>query len=251
MSGNVVSNQGSAYGNLYLDNGSQYWTVTSDVVLVDPKADVAQPDPDRSYWVYVQVDPPVAKNNSITGSFTNDPTLFTPNPIDPSNTVAAPTVLMNGDLSPAASIVSAAGTPLRSPEIAQGKPSTASSVYDTGHPVGAANDGNGYDGWSPSATDTSPWWQVDLGANVSIDAVEVVSRWAIDQPVTRRSYQIVASTDPTFASPVVIGQVDATGIPHRAIYAVDVSPPVVARYVRVAKTTPEYFFLGEVRIHGK
>ena len=188
MSGNVVSNQGSAYGNLYLDNGSQYWTVTSDVVLVDPKADVAQPDPDRSYWVYVQVDPPVAKNNSITGSFTNDPTLFTPNPIDPSNTVAAPTVLMNGDLSPAASIVvGRRHASLRSPEIAQGKPSTASSVYDTGHPVGAANDGNGYDGWSPSATDTSPWWQVDLGANVSIDAVEVVSRWAIDQPVTRRS----------------------------------------------------------------
>jgi hypothetical protein len=30
-----------------------------------------------------------------------------------------------------------------------------------------------------------------------------------------------------------------------------VSPAVTARYVRVAKTVPEYFFVGEVRVHGK
>ena len=251
MNGNVISNQGSAYGNLYLDNGSQHWTVTNDVVLVDPKADVAQPDPDRSYWVYVQVFAPLATNNAISGAFTNDPTLFTPAPIDPSNTVAAPTVLVNGDLSPAASILAAAGTPLRSPEIAAGKPSSASSEYDSGHVAALGNDGNAYDGWSPSATDASPWWEVDLGAGASIDAVEVVSRWAIDQPVTRRSYRVVASMDPSFASFAVLGSVDATGIPHRAIFATDVSPPVLARYVRVEKTVGEYFFLGEVRVHGK
>jgi hypothetical protein len=79
----------------------------------------------------------------------------------------------------------------------------------------------------------------------------VVSRWAIDQPVTRRSYRVLASADAAFSSPTVIGEVDATGIPHRAIFAVDVSPPVVARYVRVEKSAPEYFFLGEVRVHGK
>ena len=251
MKGNVIANQGDPYGNLYLDNGSQYWTVSSDVVLLDPKQDVAQPDPDRSYWVYVQVFDPVAKNNVLSGNFTNDPTLFTPQPIDPSNSMAPPTVLANGDLSPAAAILAAAGTPLRSPEIAQGKPATASSVYDSGHTADQGNDGNAYDGWSPSGSDTSPWWQVDLGAPASIDAVEVVTRWAIDQPVTRRSFRVVASSDPTFASSVVLGEVDATGLPHRAIFAVDVSPPASARYVRVEKTAPEYFFLGDVRVHGK
>jgi hypothetical protein len=238
MNGNVVSNQGSAYGNLYLDNGSQHWTVSGNVVLVDAKQDVAQPDPDRSYWTYVQVYAPLATNNVVTGTFTNDATLFTPSPIDPSNTVSPPTVLSNGDLSPAAAVIAAAGSPLRSPELAAGKPSKASSEYDSGHPATQANDGNAYDGWSPSGTD-------------SIDGVEVVSRWAIDQPVTRRSYRVIASMDPAFASSTVLGEVDATGLPHRAIFAADVSPPVVARYVRVEKTASEYFFLGEVRVHGK
>lgn len=251
MDGNVISDQGNAYGNVYLDNGSRYWTVTNSVVLVDGKQDLAQqPDPDRSYWTYVQVFTPTATNNTLTGSFVNDSTLFTPQPIDPSNTVAPPTVLVNGDLSPAAAILGAAGTPLQSPEIAYGKPATASSEYDASHPAPLGNDGNGYDGWSPSGTDTSPWWQVDLGRAYAIDAVEVVSRWAIDQPVTRRSYEIVASNDPTFATKTVLGSVDATGLPHRAIFAARVKPAVSARYVRVEKTAAEYFFLGEVRVHG-
>jgi hypothetical protein len=79
----------------------------------------------------------------------------------------------------------------------------------------------------------------------------VVSRWAIDQPVTRRSYRVIASNDPTFASPTVLGSVDATGLPHRAIFATTVQPAVTARYVRVEKTAAEYFFIGEVRVHGK
>jgi hypothetical protein len=34
-------------------------------------------------------------------------------------------------------------------------------------------------------------------------------------------------------------------------FAADVAPAVEARYVRVEKTAAEYFFLGEVRVHGK
>src|SRR5262249_37480704 len=105
--------------------------------------------------------------------------------------------------------------------------------------------------WSPTGADPMPWWQVDLGASYAIDAVEVVSRWSIDQPVTRRAYRVVASADASFSSPVVLGSVDRTGIPHRAIFAADVSPPVNARHVRVEKTDPEYFFLAEVKVHGK
>jgi len=90
----------------------------NDVVLVDPKQDTPQPDPDRSYWIYVQVFPTIATNNTITGALTNDPTLFTPQPIDPSNSLGSPTVLANGDLSPAAAILAAAGSSLRSPEVA-------------------------------------------------------------------------------------------------------------------------------------
>jgi hypothetical protein len=249
MVGNVVSNQAAATGNLYLDNGTQGVMASNNVVFVDAKADIALPDPNRGYWVYVQVYPTIATNNSVTASFTNDPTMLTPMPIDPSNTVSTPTDIST-NVAPAASFIAAAGSPLRSPEVAQGKAATASSVYDTSHIEAAGNDGNAFDGWSPSGTDTQPWWQVDLGGEFAIDAVEVVSRWAIDQAVTRRSYEIVASDDPAFATSTTLGSVDATGIPHQAIFASDVSPPVMARYVRVRKTVSEYFFLGEVRVHG-
>jgi beta-glucuronidase len=247
--GNVVSNQAAATGDLYLDNGTQGVMASSNVVLIDAKADITLPDAERSYWVYVQVYPTIATNNSVTASFTNDPTELTPMPIDPSDTVTAPTDIST-NAAPAASIFAGAGSPLRSPEIGGGKPATASSVYDSSHVETAANDGNAFDGWSPSATDTQPWWQVDLGGEFAIDAVEVVSRWAIDQPVTRRSYEVVASDDPSFATSTTLATVDATGLPHRAIFAADVSPAVTARYVRVRKTASEYFFLGEVRIHG-
>jgi hypothetical protein len=39
------------------------------------KQDVPSPDPDRTYWVYVQVFDPIAKNNAVTSSFTNDATM--------------------------------------------------------------------------------------------------------------------------------------------------------------------------------
>ncbi len=248
IDGNVVSNQAAPYGNLYLDNGTQGYGVTNNLVLLDPKEDTS--DPEASYWIYVQVYSPVAKNNVVGPvNFTNDPTLYTPQPIDPSNAMTPPTVV-GADLSPAAAILANAGSPLHDPEIAANKPSTASSEYDASHPAAGGNDGNAYDGWSPANTDPKPAWQVDLGGEFSISSIEVVSRWGIDQPVTRRNYRVVASDDPSFATSTLLGHVDATGIPHRAIFATELSPPVRARYVRVEKTASEYFFLGEVRVHG-
>jgi F5/8 type C domain/Right handed beta helix region len=249
MDGNVISNQAAPYGNLYLDNGTQDYTLTNNVVLVYPKVEQASPDPDRSYWLYVQVGAPVATNNAESACWATDPTIFAPQPIDPSNTIAPASVLTAP--SQAAAIFAAAGSPARSPEIAWGKPVTASSVYDAEHPAELANDNSAFDGWSPAADDPMPYWQVDLGGEFAVDGFEVVSRWSLDQPETRRSYRVVAADEPTFAKPVVLGEVDATGLPHQSIFAGDVSPPVKARYVRVEKTVAEYFFLGEVRVHGK
>ena len=249
MRGNVIANQGNAYGELYLDNGTQGYTVTGNVSLATPKDDTPSPDPDRAYWMYLQVFAPVARSNVVAGNFASDATLYTPNPIDPSNQVTNAALAVS-DPGGVAAIVAAAGTPLRSPELAQGKPATASSVYDTGHTAAAANDGSAFNGWSAAAGDTKAYWQVDLGADKNVDAIEVVMRWALDQPETRRSFRVLASSDPAFATSVVLGAVDATGLRHRAIYAADVSPPAKARYVRVEKTAPEYFYLAEVRVHG-
>jgi hypothetical protein len=38
---------------------------------------------------------------------------------------------------------------------------------------------------------------------------------------------------------------------HRVIWATDVVPARTARSVHVEKNVSKYFFLGEVRIHGK
>jgi hypothetical protein len=62
---------------------------------------------------------------------------------------------------------------------------------------------------------------------------------------------VIGATDVAFAAPVVLGEVDATGLPHRAIFAAEVAPAARVRYVRVEKTAPEYFFLAEVRVHGR
>jgi hypothetical protein len=247
MTGNVIDNQGAPFGNLYLDNGSQHWSLTDNVVFVHPKSDGGG---DGSTWLYVQVYPTKATNNSIARSYTTDPTIYAPQPIPPSNSVEPPTVIGLGP-SPADPILAAAGSPLRSPNVAVGKAATASSAYAAAYTADHAADGSAFDGWSPSGDDPSPWWQLDLGAAYAIDGFEVVSRWALDQPVTRRSYRVVASADAAFTAPVVLGAVDATGLPHRAIFAGDVAPPVVARYVRVEKTAAEYFFLGEVRVRGR
>ncbi len=241
---NVVSDQGSQYGNLYLDNGSSGWTVSGNLVLVPTKE--AGADVERSYWLYVQVYPTVAKGNVVGLNYTNDPLLFTPQPIDPSNQVqtsqaaaAAPAALRAG-----------AGSPLRSPNVAVGKPVSASSVYDAGHPAPLANNENAYDGWSPTGEDQAAWWQVDLGAPHVIDAVEVVSRWGYDQPATRRSYRVRAAGSADLAGAVVLGEVGPAPLPHRAIFALELGAPVTARFIRVEKTAPEYFFLAEVRVHG-
>ena len=52
---------------------------------------------------------------------------------------------------------------------------------------------------SAAAGDAKAYWQVDLGADMNVDAVEVVTRWALDQPETRRSFRVLGSSDPTFA----------------------------------------------------
>jgi hypothetical protein len=244
MSGNVVADQGAPYGNLYLDNGSSGWTVSNNLVLVPPKE--AGTDVERTYWLYVQVFPPVAVSNVVGLNYTNDPLLYTPQPIDPSNQLQTP----QADTAAPGTLRAAAGSPLRSPNVVVGKPAVASSVYDSGHGAALANNDNAYDGWSPTGDDKAAYWQVDLQAAYAIDAVEVVSRWGYDQPDTRRNYRIRASSGADMSNAVVLAEVGTVTLPHRAIFARDVAPPVVARYLRVEKTVPEYFFLAEVRVHG-
>ena len=79
MTGNVIANQGAPFGNLYLDNGTQHYAVSDNVVSVHPKSDGGG---DRSYWLYVQVYPTKATHNVVGPCYTNDATGYLADQID-------------------------------------------------------------------------------------------------------------------------------------------------------------------------
>jgi hypothetical protein len=75
--------------------------------------------------------------------------------------------------------------------IAQGKPTTASSVENAGTPAASATDGNTGTRWSSAASDPQ-WLQVDLGQSYNIS--QVTLSW---EAAYGRSYQIQTSADGT------------------------------------------------------
>ena len=242
MTDNYARDQGDPYGALYLDNGSQGWTVTKNVVARAP------------YWLLVQPGAPVAKNNDVEGNYADRDNAFSPGKWDPSNVVKGNVIVAGAWPAAALSIVDASGLlpahrSMHPPDVALGKPVSASSTFDVGHPASAPNDGQNVDGWSPLSTDSSSWWQVDLGASYAVSTIEIAMRWGYDQPETRRNFVIWGSDDPTFATKVVLGEQGGDALPHRSIFTAHVAAgaPKV-RYVRIAKTKPEYFFLAEVRV---
>lgn len=240
--GNWVHNQANKYGALYLDNGTQYYTVTQNVVAHAP------------YWLLVQPGNPKALNNTVTGNWHDEDNPF-PTAPDPSNNVSG-NVTTGGNW-PAEAVAAMAASGLQAPwkayhpdNLAAGKPSTASSLYDTNYPASKANDEYFATGWSPLGTDTAAWWQVDLGASVPIGRVEVIFRWELDQPDTRRNFEVQGSDDPSFATFEKLGGWGNTVLPHQGMWAVDVPAGKSFRYIRVAKSKAEYFYLSEVRVLG-
>lgn len=131
---------------------------------------------------------------------------------------------------------------------AQGQAVSSSSDYNAYYPASAAVDGKAASGWSPTGADTSPWLQVNLGAPARIDRINVISRYDIDQPVTRQNFEVRASNDPTFATYTVLGGQGNTPFPHQGIWSLPVTNPNAYQYVRVAKTANEYFFVAELQV---
>lgn len=152
------------------------------------------------------------------------------------------------------SVIQAAGlesayTGLRSVvDLAQGRPATSSSTYP-GFGAGNADDGNPATGWSASSSDTSAWWQVDLGRAVSVDQVQVLARQDLDQPQTRTGFQVELSNDPSFASYTTVAR-ETASIPDAGSASFDVATTAQFRYVRIQKTDGQYFFIADVRVLG-
>ncbi len=125
---------------------------------------------------------------------------------------------------------------------------TASSLYDRSTHPQYACDGSITSGWSAQGKpDETPWLQLDLGSPQLLTRIEVVMRQDLDQIETRKNFQVLGSSTPDFLSPTVLGSQGADPLPHRETWSVKLGGDVPYRYLRIAKTVPEYFFVSEVR----
>ncbi len=200
---------GSPISGIYLDEGSDQFTVANNVISNVPSA-INQN----------------ANGPSIT--FTN-------------NTSSGTSVIQ------AAGLESAYASLRNSIDLAYGKTATASTVFGGGNPASAAADGLGSTGWSPTSTDTNAWWQVDLGSATSLDQIQVLTRQDLDQPTTRIGFQVEVSNDSSFATYTTIGR-QTTSIPNAGSVDFNLPTSAPFRYVRVQKTDAQYFFIAEVRV---
>lgn len=128
--------------------------------------------------------------------------------------------------------------------LAYNKPTSASSVYGSGTPAANANDNNGSTGWSPTGSDSSAWWQVDLGQAHQLGQFSLTTRQDLDQSETRGHFEVRASNDPSFATYTVIGR-QTENLPLAATLTGDIDVRQKFRYVRVAKTDGAYFYIAD------
>lgn len=137
-------------------------------------------------------------------------------------------------------------------ERAEGQLATATTFYAPEWQFTAtrAGDGDVSTGWSPLgvAQDARPAWTVDLGTQYRIASLQLVTRQDVDQPETRRNFEVRVSNDPNFGTFVVLAGQGTTSLPYRATWTASVTNTNTYRYVRFIKTTDEYFFIAEARV---
>jgi hypothetical protein len=132
--------------------------------------------------------------------------------------------------------------------LAYGKTATASSVYSSNWAPPKANDNDPATGWSPTGSDTSAWWQVDLGSAYQLGQFSFTTRQDIDQPETRSDFEIRGSNDPNFADYTVLGRQDDATLPFTATLTAKIDARQKFRYVRVVKTDGAYFYIDDFSV---
>ncbi|WP_030323788.1 RICIN domain-containing protein, partial [Streptomyces sp. NRRL B-3229] len=131
--------------------------------------------------------------------------------------------------------------------LAYNRPASASSVYGSNTPPSNAVDNNGTTGWSPTGSDTSAWWQVDLGQAYQLGQFSLTTRQDLDQSSTRGNFEVRASNDPSFATYTVVGRQTST-LPLAATLTGEINVRQAFRYIRVAKTDGAYFYITDFSV---
>ncbi|WP_369231004.1 RICIN domain-containing protein [Streptomyces sp. R21] len=132
-------------------------------------------------------------------------------------------------------------------DLAHNKPASSSSVFGSGWSAGNAVDNDGSTGWSPTGSDASAWWQVDLGQTYQLGQLSLTTRQDLDQSETRGKFEVRASNDPSFGTYTVLGRQTET-LPLASTLTGNVDVRQKFRYVRVAKTDGGYFFIADFSV---
>ncbi|MCA0350475.1 MAG: discoidin domain-containing protein [Chloroflexi bacterium] len=142
--------------------------------------------------------------------------------------------------------------------LAQGKNAVQSSTYHVLHGAGIAVDGNtsGYGSYTHTNYDVGAWWQVDLGANKTIDAIDLWNRTDCCAERLRKVYVFVSS-DPFPSTNVSLSDLIARpnttySFVHDPLGVEQIALPLVGtpkgRYVRIQLGRTEYLSLAEVQV---
>ncbi|MFD5544934.1 RICIN domain-containing protein, partial [Streptomyces sp. NPDC127079] len=201
---------GSAVAGLYLDEGSNNMTL-SDNVLSRTDGFI---------------------NQNVNGS----------NVTLSGNATSGTSVIQASGLEPAYQSLAARR------HLADQQPAPAAPGQNSNVAASKGNDNDSSTGWSPTGTDTSAWWQVDLGQAYQLGQYSLTLRQDIDQPETRSNFEIRASNDPSFATYTVLGRQGATTLPMASTLTGNIDVRQKFRYVRVAKTDGAYFFFSDFSV---
>ncbi|MEM9203081.1 MAG: discoidin domain-containing protein, partial [Actinomycetota bacterium] len=117
-----------------------------------------------------------------------------------------------------------------------------------------ANDGNPggrykSDLVSITASELEPWWELDLGAPVSIAGINIYNRY--EAPERLDGVEVLVGDEPFGDVDLATARAAATYsvvVPETELYAQLSLPDVVGRYVRLQLPTTNYLQLGEVDV---
>jgi hypothetical protein len=142
--------------------------------------------------------------------------------------------------------------PRNGTDIARGKPATQSSYSKWSRPDDAQGAVSGRLNGSyhfHTEQDESPWWQVDLGREASLDEVLVFNR--IDAS-SDRAYDFILKVGPTPDALTAVHSQD--GIPFGGVDGRPARVPLTgrtARYVRIELPRRTYLHLDGVEVYGE
>ncbi|MBZ5590850.1 MAG: discoidin domain-containing protein [Acidobacteriia bacterium] len=144
------------------------------------------------------------------------------------------------------------------PDLAVGKKATQSSagLAPASYAVDGNTDGNFNDhSVSSTGNNANAWWQVDLGASVSISSITIWNRTDSGQTLLN-DYWVFVSNTPFAATdkPATLSKRAATWSSHQTTVpspSATINAGVQGRYVRVQLTGTNYLNMAEVQVMGQ